>query len=86
MDCRAADAACVQSTNKLYLIVAAQAKEGVIAEGSPAWEEMSQQDKNKRKRAAGEPPGKLPGVHVRSCTAGTNPTWIAVLLLACCGN
>lgn len=31
-----------------------QAKEGTIAEGSPAWEEMSIQDRNKRKRAASE--------------------------------
>ena len=33
------------------------AKEGQIAEGSPAWEDMSAGDRAKRKRAAGAPGG-----------------------------
>lgn len=46
----------------------ALAKEGAIAEGSPAWEDMSAGDQAKRKRAAGEALLQLQASACRCCS------------------
>lgn len=64
-------------------LTALQAKEGLIAEGTPAWQDMSVNDRNKRKRAAGAggvlgvaPPSACTTLYlccIRACATATPP-------------